>query len=294
MKMLLKIIFGLLLILAISISYYVMYRVGPRVETAIETILPEALGTEVTIKRMSVLPLHGSIQLYGVTIANPEKFREPYIAEAQKIKIVLSLRSLLTDVLVVKEIEIIAPIFNYEKRYRHDNFGVISQNVKDYLAKNKDLKTEKESAADKPARKVIIERFALTGGKVNAKITGLPTAPIILPDIELKDIGKDSGGTTWGVAGRAMGHSISEAVRNIIGSVKGMTVVALKGSGNAVRDTSGEVVGHVTNAGEIVLDGATNTGGKVLDTAGGATDAVRNTATHVLKSIEGLFTQDEE
>ena len=296
MKTLFKIIFGLLLIFAVSISYYVMYRVGPRVETAIKTILPEALGTEVTIQRMSILPLHGSIQLHGVTIANPEKFSQPHLAEADEIKFVLSLTSLLTDVLVVKEIEIKAPVFNYERRYRHDNLSVISQNVKDYLAKNKESKSQadREATAGQPARKVIIERFALTGGKVNAKISGLPTAPIIIPDIELNDIGKDSGGTTWGVAGRTMGHSISEAVRSVIESVKGMTVVALKGTGNAVRNTSGQVVGHVTDAGEIMLDGAMDAGGTVVDKTTNAGEKIMNTATHTLKSIEGLFTSDED
>lgn len=296
MKIWFKIFFGLIAILILTVSYLVMYRVGPRVERAIKTVLPAALGTEVTIDHMTVLPLHGSIQFLEVSIANPEKFHSAHIATAQEINIVVSLRSLLSDTLVLKKIEIQEPTFNYEKRFRHDNFSVIAQNVKDYLAKRKDEKTEAQQAsdADKPKHKVIIKRFVITGGKVNAKITGLPTAPIILQDIELDDIGKDTGGTTWGIAGRAMGGSITDAVREVISSLRGATRVALKGTGTAVRDSSGKVIGHVTDAGSIVLDGTVDTGEKVVEGASDAGHAILNTATHAIGGIEALFTRDKE
>jgi uncharacterized protein involved in outer membrane biogenesis len=302
MKTFFKIIVILLLLLTGTIVYVVMFRVGPRVEHAIETILPKALGTEVNIGSMTIRPLHGSVQLHNLTIANPEDFSNPNIAEAKELTFIISLRSLLTDTLVLKEIEINAPTFNYEHRFRANNIESIHHNVTAYLAKRKAEKSELETqdARKKLARKVIIERFVLTDGHVNAKFAALPTAPIPLSTIQLNDIGKETDGTSWGHVGRTIGDSISAAVLDTVSNVRDATRIAIRGTGRAVVGTKNTIMNTADGAGKIViddtskaggavLDTATDTGGAVIDTASDAGSTVKQSITDAVKSFGDLF-----
>jgi hypothetical protein len=288
MKTLLKTIAVLLLILIGTVVYVVMFRVGPKVERAIETILPKALGTEVTIDSMSILPLQGSIQLHGLSIANPKGFSGPYIAVAKELKFVISLRSLLTETLVLKEIEIKAPTFNYERTLKTDNMKSIHHNVTVYLAERKAAKTEaeREATSKKPARKVIIERFVMTGGQVNAKFTALPTAPIPLSTIQLNDIGKKPAGTSWGHVGRTIGSSITDAVLAAVSNVQDITRIALQSTGHAVMGTA-------TGAGGAVIGSAAETGSAVLHTATDTTEVLKHSVTDAAKSLGNLFRKKE-
>jgi hypothetical protein len=296
MKILFKFIGVLLLLLILTVFYAVMFRVGPRVETAIETILPAALGTKVTIENMTVLPLHGSVQLYGLSIANPKEFSNPIVAEAKKIKLVIDLRSLLTDTLVLKEIQVDSAVFNYEHRHRTDNLKVLHKNLTTYLANRKAERTdaEKAAAAKKPARKVIIERFILTDGKVNAKATGLPLVPIPLENIILIDIGKNTGGTSWGKAGTEIGAAISAAVMNVVSNLRDLTRIALKSTGTAALNTSADVMHRATDASGRVIHGVTDAGDRMYGGATNAGSTVVAISSHLLNSIEGLFKKKEE
>ncbi|MDH3982372.1 MAG: AsmA family protein [Kiritimatiellaceae bacterium] len=283
MKKLLKIILGLLAVLVVALVCLVLFWLGPTVKKSVETVGPKALGTEVTIEKLRIHPLLGTVQLKGLHIGNPEGFTNPSAVALKEFKVIVSLRSLLTDTVVVKEILIDSPEFTYERKLKTDNIKVLQKNIEAYTAKEEaseaeleqqieQEKAEGEQPTDKPAKKIVIERLALINGKVNAKISALPTAPIPLPDIEKTDIGKDDGGTSWAEAGKEISTTIYDAIFGAVSSVGGIAGDALKGAGGSAVDAGKAAGDTVKDAGSAVIDSAS--------------DAVKN--------IGGLFKKKEE
>ena len=247
MKKLLKNGSGLLAGFAITlvtiIALFLFFWLGPTVKKTVERIGPQALGTEVTVGNIRIDPLRGTIHIQNLYIGNPEGFTNPSAIELKSCKVVIDLQSLRTDTIVIKEIRIENPEFTYERKLQTDNFKELQKNVEAYTAKNAGGETqgEKEKGADgasseTAAKKVIIERLIVIDGKVNAKISALPTAPIPLPGIEKTDIGKDDGGASWGEAGKEVLSVIYGSILEAVTNIGGMTGDVIKSAGNSVTD----------------------------------------------------------
>ncbi|HSR88667.1 MAG TPA: hypothetical protein VLL07_06905, partial [Pontiella sp.] len=88
-----------------------------------------------------------------------------------------------------------------------------------------------------------IDHLLVQDGLVKAKISALPSTPIPLPDIEMKDMGKAEGGISPRQAVYGIGTVFYDA---IIGSVSGATGLAgdaLKGAGSMTLGTLDNVTG---------------------------------------------------
>lgn len=247
MKKLLKIGFGLLtgvaVTLVILITLFLFFWIGPTIETAIEKIGPQVLGTEVTVGNILIDPLRGTIHIRNLYIGNPEDFANESAVDITSCKVVIDLRSLWTDIIVIKEIRIEKPEFTYERKLQADNFRELQKNVEAYAKKNAGGETqgEKEESEDEvpsetPEKKVIIERLIITNGKVNAKISALPTTPFPLPDIEKTGIGKDDGGASWSEAGKEVLSAIYDSILGAVTNIGDMTGDAIKSAGNSMKD----------------------------------------------------------
>lgn len=273
MKNVLKLLLGIIVILLIAVVCLVLFWLGPVVKKSVETIGPKALGTDVTVEKVLIKPLRGTVQINGLFIGNPEGFKNPSAVELDEFRIIMDIKSLMTDTIIIKELLIDRPQFTYERKLKTDNIKELQKNVEKFAGEPSEEKPEKEEKEekpkkDKPAKKVIIERLAVLNGKVLAKISALPTAPIPLPDIEKTDIGKEDGGTSY-----------AKAAGEVISAIYGAIVDAVAGIGGAAVDAGKAVGGAALDAGEAAKDA----GEAVLDGAG---DAV--------KSIGGLFKKDEE
>lgn len=287
MKRLFLTLLTLIIILSIGATYIIMFRIGPTVENAVKTVLPEVFGTEVTIGSMNVLPLQGTVQLHDVKIANPsDKYLNPIAAEAKEIRFTIEIRTALSKTLEFKEIQIIDPVFNYEHRHGRDNLDALHKNLTDYFAKRKANKTEAErQASEENPHKAIIDLFVVSQGKVNAKIIRLPTATIPLPDIKLENIGKDINGERWAAIGIEISSAIHDDIVDVVTNIRSMARIAIKGTGHAVLGTGHTAFTHATDA-----------GGTVIGVVADAGDAVIDTAIHPLHRLSSFFkhhTEDE-
>jgi hypothetical protein len=285
MRKALKLLGGLLVILIIVVICLVLFWLGPVVKKTVETVGPQALGTEVTVEKVLIKPLRGTVQIKGLYVGNPEGFANPSAVELQEFRVIVNLASLLTDTVVVKEILIDSPQFTYERKLKTDNIKELQKNIEAFTgppSKEAPVEPAEEEAPEKPkekkpGKKVIIERLAVLNGKVLAKISGLPTAPIPLPDIEKTDLGKEEGGTSYADAAKEIIASIYEAIIGAvanIGDVGEMATDAIKGAGDALKGTGDTLKG----AGDSAKD---------------AGEAVMDTAKDALKGIGGLFKKDE-
>ena len=269
------IIVGIVLVVLIVV---VQFFLGGIVKTAIETAGPQIAGVPMTVEKVGINPLGGSVNVKALVIGNPEGFKTDSCMELGEFKLDIAMGSLLSDTIVIKRIRIDAPEITYERGLKSSNLGTLLDNLEG------EKKPGKEEPAEKPekkkaAKKVIIEDFQLNNAQVNATFTALggKKLPVPLPNIHLQDIGKDSGGTS-------PVEVISEVLNKVVASVGEAATGALKGAG----DMAGKALEGATGAAGDALKGAGDTAGKALEGATGAAgDAMKGAGDAAGKALGG-------
>ena len=98
------------------------------------------------------------------------------------------------DHIIVNEIAIEAPEFNYETKIIASNVADLLKNIEATMGGGKDAAPQATTKSGKPI-KFAVKKFRLTNGKVHLGLAGTGmTLP--MPDIELTDLGTKEGGIT--------------------------------------------------------------------------------------------------
>ena len=242
-----------------------MLSLGAIIKTAVTTAGPKLAGVPIQLQKVTVNPFGGVVHIKGLVIGNPQGFNTPSAMELGEFKVDLAMGSLFTDTLVIKQILIDAPQITYEKSLKSSNLSTLQANLvpkKEIAAPKQETAPAKGPAEKKAAKKVIIEDFQLNGAKVHVTITALggKKMTLPLPDIKMKDIGKNSGGV-----------SPAEVISETFDAIS-----------KAVADA-------VASTGAIAGDALKNVGGAAGDAAKGATDAAKGAADSIKKGLGGLL-----
>lgn len=164
------------------------------VKAAIEKFGSEMIQAQVSVGRVALSPTDGQGSLSGLSVGNPKGFETDHAFRAGHIELALEPASLAEDVILIHKIHIDAPDISYEKNDGRTNFDAIQRNVESYLGASK-----KQAGKDAP-KKMIIESLVIRNARVN--YNGM--LDLKLPDIELRNIGKKSGGATSAQVTRAI------------------------------------------------------------------------------------------
>ena len=154
------------------------------------------------------------------------------------------------DTIVIKEIIIDKPEVTYELGSGGSNIDAIRKNVDAYMGGGGGGGAgKKEDKGEGP--KLIIENFYVRGGTVNVSATILAgkTLSAALPDIHLKDIGKEDDGATPGQVAEkilaAIGDGASSAVASIgVGKTLDSLKQVLGGTAEGARGRRGHQQSH--------------------------------------------------
>ena len=208
--------------------------------------------------------MRGKASLRGLHIGNPSGFKTSGLLDLGSIAVRIDTASLLTDTIVIQSIVVDGLVVTYEKGLFNSNLGTLLES----LSSGEDKPAGGTPEGEKPARKVVMEKLVITGGRMNFSVTGALGAaiPIPLPPITLTDLGKEKEGVT-----------VAEAIRRILTAIAGATGTALAGSAHLIGQGLGAVgegavaaVGGATEAGKAVVGGTVDAGKAVV---GGAVDA---------------------
>ncbi len=230
MKKLLAIV-AVLVIAAIAAYFVLQNPLGRLVKMAIEEFGPEMTQATVKVGRVEISATDGRGALSGLFLGNPGGFKSDYALKAGTVEIELEPASLAKDVMVIRKILIDAPQIGYEKSGDVTNFEAIQRNVEAYLGAKGD-KSEKPKQGS--GKKMIIDSFVIRNAKVN--YNGM--MELTLPDIELRNVGKKTGGATSAQVTKAIivelntKLALALAKTAVIGGVGGVVVgagAALKG-----------------------------------------------------------------
>ena len=265
MKKLMKILIGIVIVVLVLVLALVLtlpFTIGPIVKTAASVGGPKALGVPVSVGDVKLSPLAGSLVISQVKVGNPKGYSDKNAFAVDKVEVGLSLKSLLSDTVVVKKIQIDAPAITFESKDGQSNFDAMMANAKKASEEEK-AKPDKEK---KPGKKVIIEEFTLNSGKVSyaSGLTLGKALNIPLPSVTVRDIGKASGGTT-------AVDALTEVINGILNGLTQAVTGAAGAAGDLLKGLGGSASGAAKGATE-ALKGAA---GGVTDAAKGATDALK-------------------
>jgi uncharacterized protein involved in outer membrane biogenesis len=230
-------------VLIIAVILVLGFSLNSIIKGGVETIGPKVTGVDVRLNKADVSLFSGKGQLQGLFIGNPSGFQTDSAFKLNEVRIALNVKSVFSDKIIIDEVYINAPDITYETSGKTDNIQSILKNIKkgSGSAGTKDKPSAAKDASGS-GKKIIIKKFLLTNGKVNMSSTLMKGEAISLdlPEIELKDIGQDKGGTT---VSDAMEKIFAALNKNILGTVTG----SLKDIGKQLEDTAGKVAEDTIN-----------------------------------------------
>jgi uncharacterized protein involved in outer membrane biogenesis len=177
---------------------------------AIEHYGPEITGVTVKVKDVELSPTDGKGALRGVDIGSPRGFNAARTARLGEIRVAVDPATVTQDLVVIREIAVVAPEINYEKGSAGTNLDAIQKNIERYLQKTGTSTDEKSAGPKGPGRRYVIEKLSIRGARVTMTNPGLKGQGITftLPDIQLANLGKRPDGITAGQAANIVTNAL--------------------------------------------------------------------------------------
>lgn len=253
-----RLIIALLVVIALA-AWGITFRLGNVVKTAVETMGPRMTGGAVTLQTAVIRPFAGKINLEELTVSNPEGFNTPSAIKLRQLVVNLEITSVMSDTIHIREIVIDGPQITLEQPLTgKSNFKTILDNIEKAMPPTDPTKPKPDNKGkDVPeAKKVIIDSLVIRNGRINLSTPLMQgvAAPIPLPTITLKDVGKE----------REVG--ITESVAIIINAI-------LNGAFSAATSTVGALGDGAKLVGDEALKGAIKAIGIAGETATGGANA---------------------
>ena len=207
-------VIGLLALVFVSLSLNALVKGG------IETVGPRILGVPVTLEDVNVTLLSGTSMhagLTGLTVNNPEGYETSSAVSLPEIQIKVDWNSLLTDTVIVEEVLIVKPAVTFEWSLRGSNLATIHENVKRNMGSGSDDDQEKDAEPEERQefdKSVHVKKVTVKDAIINVSFVGgqSEVTQLPLPDLELRDIGNPSGGTTFSQASALIFEQIYDAI----------------------------------------------------------------------------------
>lgn len=250
---------GVVVAAIVAIIVLIVLNLGGLIKTAVETYGPPITKTEVRLGSADISVLSGSGSLDDFFLGNPKGFSMPSAVECETVRVSVVTDSLTTDTIIIDEIFIDGPVISYEKKGNTDNFKTIVNNIKKTVAgeKKQTKAAEEEKASETGSeKKIVINNFIVKNGKINVggsllKLFGDKAVGIDMPDIHMKDIGKDKE------------TSPAEAFSQILAEMTGGVAGSVTQYGKELQKQLGKAVEGATKAVEGVTEGAGDSAGSV-------------------------------
>lgn len=197
MKKLFKILIAVALVVVIALFAAAPF-IGSKIKKEVETQGSQMAQAEIKLGDIDVCIICGEVKMSNVFIGNPEGFKADSAFKLGEANVVVDLKSIMEDVLVIKEIKILQPEITYEVGLLGSNVGKIQKNIEKAIGSNvaKSSKT-REVADSSEGKKIIIETLIIEEAKVKLGAYAAGEGDdydITIPEIKLTNIGKDEGG----------------------------------------------------------------------------------------------------
>lgn len=257
------------LIVIIIVAVVVIFAsIDSIIKAAIEKVGPQMTQTEVKVDSVSLSTTSGEGSLKGLKIGNPKGFTTDSAFRLGEIGLKVDVSSITSDVIHIREILIKAPDITYEIGSQGSNIDQIKKNVDSYVgsagpgtpkAAEKKADTTSSSKSEQASnKKMIIDSLRIedTKATIATSLAGGQKLSTGLPNIALKDIGKDKGGA-----------SPAEVVDRIVAAIEEQAKAAASKMG--VDQLKGAAKGALDNATKGLTGSGSTSGSGVGDAVKG-------------------------
>jgi hypothetical protein len=225
----LLIILAILGVLAIGAFVYVSMNLGKIVTAGVNRYGPQLTQTKLTLESAQISPFSGIGTLNNLVIGNPKGWSENDLASLGKVHLDVVPSSLRGDHIMINEVIIEAPVFNYETKIISSNVADLLKNIDQALGPSKPADPKSATPAAGPPVKFAVKKFRLLNGKVRVGV-GPAATTVPLPAIEIDELGTKEGGVT---AAQAASIVMNQVVGKIVGATAGAATDLLKTGGAA-------------------------------------------------------------
>ena len=232
---------AILLLILVGVAFGVLlYNLNTIIKSGVETVGPKVIGVEVLLEKSNISLFSGKGDLTGLVVKNPEGYKSAHVFSLGSVHVDLDAMTVLTGKEIhIREIIIDAPHIIYEGGISNSNIKAIMDNLKSLEEANKTTSPSEPAKKEGQDKKVVIDRLVVKNIKlgVSNKLLLNKTVNISLPDIEQRDIGKDSEKSLGDVIKDLLGSldkSIIPAVKNSFGDLGGK----FEGFGNTLKNAT--------------------------------------------------------
>lgn len=197
-------IFGAFVIVLIGAFIVLNFTIDGIVKSNIEESGTELFQTQVDVGNVNISLFDGSGEIYGLSVANPEDFSDEPAIEMEEIRIKVDLMSLLSDTILVENVNITGASLFFEQQ----GFGV---NLRQ-LNENMDL------AVDEDDPSMVIDHLLVDGAtvRVSSTIDRERRAEATLESFELNGIGRQGSNTMKQSMQQIMEPLIERAIQEAV------------------------------------------------------------------------------
>jgi uncharacterized protein involved in outer membrane biogenesis len=200
-KLIVRLLIALVVVVVLAVAAVGLFLDGA-IKKGVETFGPRLTKVEIKLNSVSLSLFSGSGTIKGLVVGNPEGYKTPSSINVGTATLALKPGSLLSDKIVIKTINVKGPEITYETDLRHNNLSQILANVQGASSSGQAEPAQPQQPGQpkpaQPARKLEVDEFVITGGKIHVNVTTLEgqAAIIPLPDIHLQNLGTGPDGIT--------------------------------------------------------------------------------------------------
>jgi len=193
---------------------------------------------DVKLKFVHISLLSGSGKIKGLSVANPQGFSDKRAIEVGTASLALKPGSVLSSKVLVHSINVEGPEISFEVSLQGNNLKDLLDHVKSASG------TEKEPAkGEGTSKKLQVDDFIVTGGKIHwsgSTPLGAKSGTVPLPEIHLKDLGKEGDGITPAQLSKEVLEAVLEkalaAGLAALGDIKGVSDITKSVGGTNTVD----------------------------------------------------------
>lgn len=195
MKKIVVLLLGFVFLALLIAFVFGFVFLGSVVKAGVEKVGPLVTQVPVKLDSANVSIFNGSGQLKGFELGNPQGFKTPNAIKVGTVGVAINPGSVFSDKIVVHSIRVEAPEITYETDLKGNNLSKILENVQSVAGKGP---ANQPGEAGKKPKKLQVDEFVISGGKINMSATmlGGRSATLPLPEIKLANLGQGADGIT--------------------------------------------------------------------------------------------------
>ncbi len=238
-KIVIRILIVLVVLLVAGIVLATMFM-DSIIKKGVETAGPMVAKVETKLDGVKLSVFSGKGTVTGLVVGNPEGYKTPTAIKVDSATLALQPSTLLSDKIVITEINIQGPEITIEGGAKDNNLTKILANVEAFAGTNQPAAGQSQQQG----KKLQVNELVLSGGKLNLNLAllGGKTISAPLPDIHLKDLGTGPEGITPADLSKKVLQAIvdqsASAITSVLKDAGKLATDAVKGAGEAAKSVT--------------------------------------------------------